>query len=242
MIIALALRQSQVVFLSVFVAICHAGVLVEDNHHAVSSQSIVRHDQPAHQLNTHFATPVLTHATPIIQHAAPIIQHATPIVHHATPIVHHAAPIVHHAAPIVHHAAPIVHHAAPVVQHVAPLVQHLQAAPVEVHAQPEEYAPAHYEYSYSVEDPHTGDHKSQRESRDGDVVKGEYSLLQPDGSIRKVEYTADQHSGFNAIVHTSSPHAAPVSHAAPISQGAPISHAAPVLHAAPIVNVLANHH
>lgn len=56
-------------------------------------------------------------------------------------------------------------------------------------------APAHYEFSYSVEDPHTGDHKSHRESREGDVVKGEYSLLQPDGSIRKVEYTADDHNG-----------------------------------------------
>ena len=56
-------------------------------------------------------------------------------------------------------------------------------------------APAKYEFSYSVEDPHTGDHKSQHESRDGDVVKGEYSLLQPDGSIRKVEYTADDHNG-----------------------------------------------
>lgn len=56
-------------------------------------------------------------------------------------------------------------------------------------------APAKYEFSYSVEDPHTGDHKSHHESREGDVVRGEYSLLQPDGSIRKVEYTADDHNG-----------------------------------------------
>lgn len=46
-----------------------------------------------------------------------------------------------------------------------------------------------------MEDPHTGDHKSQHESRDGDVVKGEYSLLQPDGTFRKVSYTADDHNG-----------------------------------------------
>lgn len=54
-------------------------------------------------------------------------------------------------------------------------------------------------YSYSVEDPHTGDHKSQHEVRDGDVVKGEYSLLQPDGSFRKVTYSADDHNGYVVI-------------------------------------------
>lgn len=59
------------------------------------------------------------------------------------------------------------------------------------------YLQAHpkYDYSYSVSDPHTGDHKEQHEARDGDVVKGEYSLLQPDGSFRKVTYTADDHNG-----------------------------------------------
>lgn len=52
-----------------------------------------------------------------------------------------------------------------------------------------------YDFAYSVADPHTGDHKSQHESRDGDAVHGYYSLLQPDGSVRKVEYTADDHNG-----------------------------------------------
>lgn len=51
-----------------------------------------------------------------------------------------------------------------------------------------------------MNDYHTGDIKSQQESRDGDLVKGQYSLVEPDGSIRTVEYTADKHSGFNAIV------------------------------------------
>lgn len=31
-----------------------------------------------------------------------------------------------------------------------------------------------YAFDYSVNDPHTGDHKSQWETRDGDVVKGKY--------------------------------------------------------------------
>ncbi|NP_001166647.1 cuticle protein 19-like [Bombyx mandarina] len=57
------------------------------------------------------------------------------------------------------------------------------------------YAHPKYEFEYKVSDPHTGDHKSQHESRDGDVVKGYYSLHQPDGSIRHVDYHGDKHSG-----------------------------------------------
>ncbi|KAM3962326.1 uncharacterized protein ACR2FA_003557 [Aphomia sociella] len=154
----------RIVLTCALVAVCHAGLL----HHApaVSSQNIVRHDQPIH------------HEAPI--HYAEV--HSAPIVHAAPAI--HAAQI--HSAPI--HAAPI---------HVAP-VQH------EDHYV-DEYAHPKYGYSYSVEDPHTGDHKSQHETRDGDVVKGEYSLLQPDGSFRKVTYTADHHNGFNAIVHNTPP-------------------------------------
>ncbi|XP_013135529.1 PREDICTED: cuticle protein 19-like [Papilio polytes] len=62
------------------------------------------------------------------------------------------------------------------------------------------YAYPKYAYDYSVSDPHTGDHKSQWESRDGDVVKGAYTLAEPDGTTRIVEYTADKHNGFNAVV------------------------------------------
>ena len=57
-----------------------------------------------------------------------------------------------------------------------------------------------YAYDYAVKDAHTGDTKSQWETRDGDVVKGAYSLVEPDGTVRIVEYTSDKHNGFNAIV------------------------------------------
>ncbi|XP_063890439.1 cuticle protein 18.6-like [Helicoverpa armigera] len=57
-----------------------------------------------------------------------------------------------------------------------------------------------YEFAYKVVDPHTGDKKSQHESRDGHVVKGVYSLHQPDGTVRIVEYHADKKTGFNANV------------------------------------------
>lgn len=57
-----------------------------------------------------------------------------------------------------------------------------------------------YKFEYGVKDPHTGDHKSQWEVRDGDVVKGEYTLDEADGTKRIVSYTADDHNGFNAVV------------------------------------------
>ncbi|XP_055639957.1 larval cuticle protein A2B-like [Toxorhynchites rutilus septentrionalis] len=61
-------------------------------------------------------------------------------------------------------------------------------------------APANYEFSYSVHDTHTGDIKSQQETRHGDRVHGQYSLLDADGHHRIVDYTADDHNGFNAVV------------------------------------------
>nr|XP_019532766.1 adult-specific cuticular protein ACP-20-like [Aedes albopictus]XP_029735750.1 adult-specific cuticular protein ACP-20-like [Aedes albopictus] len=62
------------------------------------------------------------------------------------------------------------------------------------------YAYPKYKFNYGVQDSHTGDHKSQWEIRDGDVVKGGYSFYEPDGTKRVVEYTSDKHSGFNAVV------------------------------------------
>lgn len=57
-----------------------------------------------------------------------------------------------------------------------------------------------YKFDYGVKDPHTGDNKKQWETRDGDVVKGGYTLQEPDGTTRVVEYKSDKHNGFNAIV------------------------------------------
>ncbi|CAK1604369.1 unnamed protein product [Parnassius mnemosyne] len=79
------------------------------------------------------------------------------------------------------------------------------AAPAAYYGGHDYYAHPKYDYSYSVADPHTGDHKSQHEIRDGDAVHGSYSLLQPDGSVRTVDYTANDHTGFNAVVHNSAP-------------------------------------
>ncbi|CAG4941714.1 unnamed protein product [Parnassius apollo] len=57
-----------------------------------------------------------------------------------------------------------------------------------------------YHYAYGVDDPHTGNLQNHKEHRDGDVVSGEYSLVEPDGSLRIVRYTADPKNGFQAIV------------------------------------------
>ncbi|XP_031619894.1 uncharacterized protein LOC116338635 [Contarinia nasturtii] len=65
-----------------------------------------------------------------------------------------------------------------------------------------EWAHPGYAFSYGVKDLHTGDVKSQWESRDEGIVKGHYSVLEPDGSIRSVHYTADGKNGFNAVVKT----------------------------------------
>lgn len=62
-----------------------------------------------------------------------------------------------------------------------------------------------YAFEYGVNDPHTGDIKHQYEERDGDVVKGQYSLVEPDGSTRIVDYVADWENGFHATVRKEGP-------------------------------------
>ncbi|KAJ8918349.1 hypothetical protein NQ315_008043 [Exocentrus adspersus] len=83
------------------------------------------------------------------------------------------------------------------------------------------YAPAHEEYvdkptdysfSYGVKDLHTGDIKHQWEKKEGDSIKGQYSVVEPDGSVRTVDYTADDKSGFNAVVKHTGPFQHPVGH------------------------------
>ncbi|KAL7730800.1 hypothetical protein ACLKA6_003568 [Drosophila palustris] len=99
----------------------------------------------------------------------------------------------------VYHAAPAVAtYAAPaaVVKTIAPVAQHV------ITKAAEEYDPhPQYKYAYDVQDALSGDSKSQVEERDGDVVRGEYSLIDADGYKRTVQYTADPINGFNAVVN-----------------------------------------
>lgn len=111
----------------------------------------------------------------------------------------YSAPVVQ-AAPVVARAAKLVAAAPAPLVHAAPLVA----------AANTEFADAYpqYSYAYNVQDALTGDSKTQEESRDGDVVKGSYSLIEPDGSRRTVNYYADPINGFNAVVQKDVPVAA----------------------------------
>jgi len=140
-----------------------------------------------------------------------------------------AAPLAY-AAPV--HHAPLAY-AAPVAKVHAPVAY--AAAPVVAKAvvQPEPYDPhPQYNYGYSVSDGLTGDSKTASETRDGDVVQGQYSLVEPDGAVRTVTYTADDVHGFNAVVDRSAPTVtkAVVAHA-PVVAKAVVAHA-PVAYAA----------
>jgi hypothetical protein len=61
-------------------------------------------------------------------------------------------------------------------------------------------APANYDFNYDVHDPKTGDIKKQSETAVNGAVKGSYSFIEADGFRRTVDYTADDHSGFQATV------------------------------------------
>jgi hypothetical protein len=109
------------------------------------------------------------------------------------------------------------------------------------HEHADYYSHPKYSFNYGVHDGLTGDVKSQSEVRDGGVVKGQYSLVEPDGSVRTVDYTADDYNGFNAVVSKSAPtvhahapavvaHAAPVAYAPAVVKSAPVAYAAPVAH------------
>ncbi|CAH0701375.1 unnamed protein product [Spodoptera exigua] len=137
----------------------------------------------------------------------------------------YAAPAITHAVAAPAYAPAIAHtYAAPVVKAVA--------APV-VRAEPVDPNPA-YSFSYGVADPATGDHKDASETLQNGVVHGSYSLVEPDGHVRKVTYTADKINGFNAVVERTgaAAHAAPVAVAAPVAKvyaaPAPVAVAAPV--------------
>lgn len=111
-----------------------------------------------------------------------------------------------HASPLLHSpllaGSPLLH--SPVIAAAHPVVKHVVADPVDPNP--------HYSFSYGVSDPHTGDNKQQEETLANGVVHGSYSLQEPDGTIRKVTYTADKINGFNAVVekHGVAHHVAPV--------------------------------
>ncbi|KAK9745088.1 Insect cuticle protein [Popillia japonica] len=175
----------------------------------VAAAPVAAYAAPAYAAHTSYA-PAISHAAfaPAVSHAAyaPAISHAAyaPAVARVAPVASYAHSVPAYAS----YAAPIAKVAAPVY------AKAVVAEPV---------APAVYDFGYSVSDPHTGDSKSQQESRRGDQVQGSYSLIEADGSKRVVEYVADAHNGFNAVVHRE-PAAVAVKAVAPVAK-----YAAPVV-------------
>ncbi|XP_072940563.1 uncharacterized protein [Epargyreus clarus] len=67
--------------------------------------------------------------------------------------------------------------------------------------EPEEYDhnPS-YQFGFDVNDDQYTNYQNRKEQRDGDVIKGSYSVVDSDGFIRTVTYTADPKEGFKAEV------------------------------------------
>uniref|UniRef100_A0A0K2TLV6 Cuticular protein RR2 family member 4 [Nasonia vitripennis] n=1 Tax=Lepeophtheirus salmonis TaxID=72036 RepID=A0A0K2TLV6_LEPSM len=87
------------------------------------------------------------------------------------------------------------------VQRASPsLRQLISLSPTVQKVQKERKIDPGYNFGYSVSDTLTGDTKTREETRDGDVVRGSYSVADPDGRIRTVTYTADAENGFQAKV------------------------------------------
>ncbi|XP_015600790.1 pro-resilin [Cephus cinctus] len=59
--------------------------------------------------------------------------------------------------------------------------------------------PAKYDFEYMVNDQETGNDFGHKENRDGDLTRGVYYVLLPDGRRQTVEYEADQ-DGFRPKV------------------------------------------
>jgi len=131
--------------------------------------------------------------------------------------------------------AAVLRTVAPVAVAPAPvLAKQVELEEVDPHPQ--------YSYSYDVQDTLSGDSKGHVEERDGDIVRGEYSLIDADGFKRTVTYTADSINGFNAVVRrepivaVAEPlvKAAPVAVAAPLVRSAPVAVTAPLVRSAPV--------
>ncbi|XP_050342851.1 paternally-expressed gene 3 protein-like [Nymphalis io] len=171
-----------------------------------AAPNVAQYSAPALQYSNSAAT---QYSVPVrAQYTAPVVtQYTAPLVtqYSAPAVTQQATHISQYSAPAVAHQS-IAHIAAPALS-VSSAAQYAtgQHAVKNVHREFVENYDAHprYAFEYGVNDPHTGDIKQQKEQRDGDVVKGQYSLVEPDGSVRTVDYIADWETGFHANVHNS---------------------------------------
>ena len=57
-----------------------------------------------------------------------------------------------------------------------------------------------YSFNWAVNDRDSGNDFGQEEQSDGNVVRGSYRVLLPDGRVQIVTYTADHENGYQATV------------------------------------------
>lgn len=78
-----------------------------------------------------------------------------------------------------------------------------------------------YDYNYAVHDENTNDIKQHHEKAHNGAIVGQYSLMDADGYLRIVDYTADDVNGFKAVVRrefVEAPKNAPIIEKAPVAQ------------------------
>jgi len=70
----------------------------------------------------------------------------------------------------------------------------------ELHPPGHEHVPVPFNFGYEVSSADTGDTKSHQETLEDGVLRGSYSVVQPDGFRRVVNYVSDAEHGFRADV------------------------------------------
>lgn len=215
-----SVRQSSLAFAAVVVAAtvshCHASAAVSAvapapySAYPYSASPYSALPYPALPYSGAYAAPYPFRA-PLLPAASRAF--AAPLTAYPAGAARFAVPLPAAAAPFpAAVAAPFPAPAAAPLVRAAPLAAAAAAAvPLAPVAAKLDYTDAYpqYQYAYTVRDSLTGDAKDQEEIRDGDVVKGRYSLIEPDGSRRTVNYYADDVNGFNAVVQKDVPVVAP---------------------------------
>jgi hypothetical protein len=87
-------------------------------------------------------------------------------------------------------------HRNPTFLHLQPAVFNIQSSSRHFDVKDD----SNYDISYSVSDMTTGDIKTHQETRRGDEVNGQYTIVDSDGFQRKVSYRANDRDGFDAEV------------------------------------------
>lgn len=154
--------------------------------------------QPALVQQRLIAQPQLAIAQPQLAYTQPRLALAQPQLAIAQPHLAYTQPRLAIAQPQLAIAQPQLAYTQPQLA-VAPRVA--VAQPTILAKQVEDFdSNPQYSFAYDVQDSLTGDSKSQQETRNGDLVQGQYSLIDADGYQRIVSYTADSVNGFNAVV------------------------------------------